>query len=68
VQKVLKDELDLDTPPLQFNPYLGETTISGTWLQYLEQAVGGSITFDELLTNLENDVNAAIQDGIAAIG
>jgi multiple sugar transport system substrate-binding protein len=68
VQKVLKDELELNTPPLQFNPYLGETTISNAWLQYLEQAVQGSITFDDLLTNLENDVNAAIQDGIAAIG
>jgi hypothetical protein len=30
--------------------------------------VNGSITFDQLLANLENDVNAAIQDGIAAIG
>jgi multiple sugar transport system substrate-binding protein len=68
VQKVLEGELELNTPPLQFNPYLGETTISNAWLQYLEQAVQGNITFDDLLTNLENDVNAAIQDGIAAIG
>jgi multiple sugar transport system substrate-binding protein len=68
VQKVLEGELALDTSPLQFNPYLAEATVSNAWLQYLEQAVGGSITFDELLTNLESDVNAAIQDGIAAIG
>jgi len=68
VQKVLEGELALDTAPLQFNPYLAEATVSNAWLQYLEQAVAGSITFDELLTNLENDVNAAIQDGIAAIG
>jgi multiple sugar transport system substrate-binding protein len=68
VQGVLGGELGLDTPPLQFNPYLAEATVSNAWLQYLEQAVQGSITFDELLTNLESDVNAAIQDGIAAIG
>jgi multiple sugar transport system substrate-binding protein len=68
VQKVLEGELSLATAPLQFNPYLNETAISNAWLQDLEQAVRGSITFDELLTNLEQDVNAAIQDGIAAIG
>ena len=68
VQKVLEGELSLATPPLQFNPYLNETAISNAWLQYLEQAVKGSITFDQLLTNLEKDVNTAIQDGKAAIG
>jgi len=68
VQKVLEGELGLSTPPLQFNPYLAEATVSNAWLLYLEQAVGGQITFDELLTSLEKDVNAAIQDGIAAIG
>jgi multiple sugar transport system substrate-binding protein len=68
VQTVLKGELDLNTPPLQFNPYLGETTVANAWLQYLQQAVAGDITFDKLLTNIELDVNAAIQDGKAAIG
>lgn len=68
VQKVLQGELALDTPPLQFNPYLQERTISNAWLQYLQQAISGSISFDELLTNIEFDVNTAIQDGKAAIG
>jgi multiple sugar transport system substrate-binding protein len=68
VLKVLESELALDTPPLQFNPYLQEKTVSNAWLQYLEQAVRGGMSFDQLLTNLENDINAAIQDGIAAIG
>jgi multiple sugar transport system substrate-binding protein len=68
VQAVLQGELALNTPPLQFNPYLGETTIANSWLQYLQQAVAGEITFDEMLTNIEFDVNTAIQDGIAAIG
>ncbi len=68
VQKVLKGELDLNTPPLQFNPYLGETTIANAWLQYLQQALSGEITFDQMLTNIEFDVNTAITDGKAAIG
>jgi len=68
VQKVLQGELALDTPPLQFNPYLQERTITNAWLQYLQQAVSGAISFEELLTNVEFDVNTAIQDGKAAIG
>ena len=52
----------------EFNPYLQETTISRAWLQYLQQAVAGSISFDDLLNSLEFDVNTAIQDGKAAIG
>jgi multiple sugar transport system substrate-binding protein len=68
VQAVLQGELALNTPPLQFNPYLGETTVANAWLQYLQQAVAGDISFDQMLTNIEFDVNTAIQDGIAAIG
>ncbi len=68
VQTVLKGELDLNTAPLQFNPYLGETTIANAWLQYLQQALTGQITFDQMLTNIEFDVNSAITDGKAAIG
>ncbi len=68
VQRVLKAELDLATPPLQFNPYLGETTVETTFFNYLQQALKGDITFDKMLTNTEFDVNTAIQDGIAAIG
>ncbi len=68
VQTVLKGELDLNTPPLQFNPYLQETTISRAWLLHLQQAVSGATSFDDLVTNLEFDVNTAIQDGKAAIG
>ena len=67
VQTVLKAELDLNTAPLQFNPYLNETTVSNSWFQYLQQALAGTITFDQMLTNIENDVNSAIQDGKAAI-
>jgi len=67
VQTVLKNELALGTAPLQFNPYVGETTVPNAWLQYLQQALTGSLTFDKMLANIETDVNAAIADGKAAI-
>jgi multiple sugar transport system substrate-binding protein len=68
VQTVLKGELALGTAPLQFNPYAGETTVPNAWMQYLQQALGGSLTFDKMLANIETDVNAALADGKAAIG
>ena len=68
VQKVLTNELALNTPPLQFNPYIGETTVFNAYMLYLEQAIAGTISFAEMLKNIEFDVNTAIQDGQAAIG
>jgi multiple sugar transport system substrate-binding protein len=68
VQTVLTNELNLNTPPLQFNPYIGESTVPNAFLQYLEQALTGAITFDDMLKNIETDVNSAITDGKAAIG
>jgi hypothetical protein len=35
--------------------------------KFLEQALNGSMDFDTMLVNIENEVNAAIQDGISAI-
>jgi multiple sugar transport system substrate-binding protein len=67
VQRVLQAELDLGTSPLQFNPYIGETVVSNAWRSYSQQAMEGSITFDDLLASIEFDTNQAIQDGIAAI-
>ena len=68
VQTVLKGELDLNSSPLQFNPYIGESTVSNAYMLYLEQAIAGSISFEEMLKNIEFDVNTAIDDGKAAIG
>jgi multiple sugar transport system substrate-binding protein len=67
-QRVLKAELDLATPPLQFNPFITETAVYDTWTVYLEQALNGAMTFDELLANVEADVNTAIQEGKERIG
>ena len=65
--EALKNELALETPPLQFNPYLGETEFTNSWKTQLEQALRGTITFDQMLTNIENDVNTAIADNKAVI-
>ena len=64
VSKVLQGELDLNTPPLQFNPFLGESTVTEAWEKNLDQALHGFITFEDLLRNIEEEVNQAIKDGI----
>jgi multiple sugar transport system substrate-binding protein len=65
--KVLQGELELNTPPLQFNPFIGETVVSNAWSLYLDQALSGTITFDEMLANIEKDTNTAIKEGIDRI-
>jgi multiple sugar transport system substrate-binding protein len=65
--KVLQDELALNTPPLQFNPFIGETVVSNAWSLYLDQALSGTITFDDMLAGIEKDTNTAIKEGIDRI-
>ena len=65
--KVLQDELALNTPPLQFNPFIGESVVSNAWNLYLDQALSGTITFDDMLAGIEKDTNAAIKEGIDRI-
>ncbi len=64
---ILNGELDLKTPPLQFNPYLMEFDMVNSWKSQLEQALKGGISFDDMLTTVENEVNLAIQDNKARI-
>jgi multiple sugar transport system substrate-binding protein len=68
VSKVLQSELDLNTPLLQFNPFLGESTVTDAWEKNLDQALHGFITFDDLLHNVETEVNQAIKEGMDRIG
>jgi len=68
VAKVLQSELDLNTPPLQFNPFIGESTVTDAWEKNLDQALHGFITFDDLLSNVEKEVNQAIKEGIDRVG
>ncbi len=65
--RVLQGELALETPPLQFNPFLGETTVADSWNTQLDRALMGEITFEEMVANVESEINAAIQDGIERI-
>ena len=65
--KVLQAELVLNTPPLQFNPFIGESVVSNSLSKNLDQALRGDITFDEMLKNIEDETNAAIKDGIDSI-
>jgi len=68
VQKVLQGELALETPPLQFNPFIGESTVADTFAKYLQPALKGDIKFEEMLKKIEDEVNAAIKEGISRIG
>jgi multiple sugar transport system substrate-binding protein len=65
--KVLQGELALNTTPLQFNPFLGETTVSSLWGKYLDQALAGTITFDDMIAGIESETNSSIKDGIDRI-
>lgn len=65
--KVLQGELALNTPPLQFNPFIGETVVSTAYNKYLDQALSGTVTFEEMLVGIETETNAAIKDGIDRI-
>jgi multiple sugar transport system substrate-binding protein len=64
--KILQGELALGTPPLQFNPFIGENVVSNAYNKYLDQYLKKEIKFDDLIKGIEADVNQAIKDGIAA--
>ena len=65
--KVLEGELALDTTPLQFNPFIGESVVSTLWSTNLDLALGGTITFDDMLAAIEKETNVAISEGIERI-
>jgi multiple sugar transport system substrate-binding protein len=65
--KVLQGELNLNTSPLQFNPFIGEAVVSDLWNKYLDQALVGDITFDELVAGIESEANDSIKEGIDRI-
>jgi len=65
---VLQEELKYADVQLQFNPYLGGDTVPTIWLKHLEPALRGTISFDEMLQNVENETNAAIEDGRERVG
>jgi multiple sugar transport system substrate-binding protein len=68
VQQVLQDSLKYADYALAANPYYDDSAFDTSWTSNLEQVLRGSINFDQLIQNVENDVNTAIADGKAAIG
>lgn len=68
VSKVLNAEFPYSEASIQFNPFIGETVVSDSWSKNLDQALRGTLTFDDLVKNVENETNQAIKDGIDRIG
>jgi multiple sugar transport system substrate-binding protein len=68
VQQVLQDSLKYADYALAANPYYDDSVFDTSWTSNLEQVLRGSISFEQLIQNVETDVNAAISDGKAAIG
>jgi hypothetical protein len=62
----LQGELALDTPPLQFNPFIGEDVVLNAFNKYLDQYLRKKIKFDELLKGMTTEVNQTIKDGVMA--
>jgi multiple sugar transport system substrate-binding protein len=65
--KVLQGELALNTPPVQFNPFIGEAVFSDAWNKNLDVALKDEITVDEMIANIESEVNLAITEGMDRI-
>ncbi len=65
---ILEAELPYTADVLQFNPYISGDTVYNLWNKYVEQALRGSLTFDDMLKKIEAEVNTAIQEGIDRIG
>lgn len=62
--KVVIGELELNSPPMQFNPFVESGAIMDAWNKHLDMALRDQIDFDTMLSNVQNDVNLAIQEGI----
>lgn len=67
---VLEKELKDAETTVKFNSFLagGEPgEVASLYAQFMEQALTGDITFDEMLEKIETQTNTAIQDGIDRI-
>jgi multiple sugar transport system substrate-binding protein len=62
--RVLQAELELNTPPLEFNPYTDPTIFSASFTKYFEQALKDEISLDEMLGNMEMEIDASIKDNL----
>lgn len=67
-QKVVQEEIGLNTPPLRFNPYLSETAFNDVYLKHLQTALKGEIPFTEMVSRVQGEVNTLITEGKSRIG
>jgi multiple sugar transport system substrate-binding protein len=66
-KEVMLDEMKYADSVLQYNPYLLHAEPqpeSAAFAKYSEPALLGDTTFEELIQNMEDEVNAAIKDGM----
>jgi multiple sugar transport system substrate-binding protein len=65
---VLQDELAYADKAVDINPFMDSAVWAKSWKSNLEQALRGSITFEQVIENMDADVNQAIADGRSAAG
>jgi multiple sugar transport system substrate-binding protein len=68
---VMLDELKYAESVLQYNPYLLQSEPqpeSAAYAKYSEPVLNGTGTFEEMLQSIEDEVNAAIKDGMDRMG
>lgn len=51
-------------PVVQWTPYATPTAFDSAWTKYLDPALAGSISVDEMLQNVANEFNIALQEGV----
>lgn len=70
VRRVLDGELKVADVQVRFNPYINpgenisQNGFNSSWEKNLEAALKGQITFGQLLSNVQKDVNAVIKDNL----
>ncbi len=64
---VLQEDLKHADFKIDLNPYYDDNLLDKTWTKNLEQGLRGSLSFENMIQNVENDVNKAITEGRAKI-
>jgi multiple sugar transport system substrate-binding protein len=65
--KVVMQEINLDTPALQFNPYLTNDSYGAVWNTNLDLALTGDGDFDAMIQRVEDEINVLIAEGLERV-
>ena len=60
----VQNEMAVADYVLPINPYYQVSVFDSAWDTYLEDALRGTLAFEEMLELMEADINAAIHDGV----